>query len=342
MKANKYLYVFLMMILCAGSVDVLANTARIEGEQFNGNRSWAGPHATFTISGGKTASTTVGADGRKLQLQDKLPCTIKWVVDENYSIEVNKIQTRIGSPNIWGYDLYFNEIKCGNVGGWSWKDNVYLDGLTLGNEDSITVRGTATCNLYYIEITYTITPNAPQLTVSEDSIFVAIEPENEEIDSLEIDSLNVDSLGIDSLSADSAVVKLIQEVYLPAKFVAREHLAIEIEMVENPNNMGVVTEDSVFYSTEVGTYTFRARYLAEEGCHNASEWSEIYTVYVLPIVEDEPEVIEGGDNEENQPGTTTGLGDIQSQSQAQKFLRGNILYIRRGDALFTIDGRRVE
>jgi hypothetical protein len=241
---------------------------------------------------------------------------------------VNKIQTKIGSPNIWGYDLYFNEIKCGKVGGWSTKDNVYLDGLTLGNEDSITVRGTSSqVNLYYIEITYTITPNAPQLTVSEDSIFVAIEPETEETD---------------SVRADSVAIELVKEVYLPAKFVTNEHLALEIEMVENPNGMGVVTEDSVFYSTEVGTYTFRARYLAEEGCHNASAWSEIYTVYVLPIVEDEPEVIEGGENEENQPGTTTGLNDVQHSESSQKILRGNILYIRRGDALFTIEGRRVE
>ena len=237
----------LLTLLILGVGNVLGNTAKIEQEEFNGNRAWSGPHANFVITAPSSddwGTTTVGGDGRKLQLSGGKTFTISWTLpDKGYDITVTKIKAKIGAP-LWGFDLYFNETKCGHVNGWSTKDNVYLDNLSLGNNDVITVRLTETGNIYYFEITYTITPHTP--TPTNGSVNVTINPSAK-------NTLDVASL----FSIDDDV---------PTDF------NLEYDLISAYAHGWIISETTNFWADAAGEYVAKARVVSETD-HNASEWS---------------------------------------------------------------------
>ena len=156
------------------------NTAKIEQDEFEGNRDWSGPHADFSISGEGSGTTTFGGDGRKLTLTGGNTYTVAWTLpDKGYSINVKKIHCKFGNAGVSGYDVFLNNNNRGSVGGWSKNDNIYLDNLSLGDDDVITIRATRDANIYWIEMTYTITPNvAPTPTSGVSEVRVTLDPLN--------------------------------------------------------------------------------------------------------------------------------------------------------------------
>ena len=334
----------LLVVALFGFGQLWAENARIEGEDFEGNREWDGPHAHFTISGEGASSTTVGGDGRKLQLTENNVYTISWTVDPGYIIHVTKIETKIGAPTL-GFDLYFNDIKCGGVGMWSTKDGVYLDGLSLGNDDVITVKMTRTGNLYYIDITYTVTP----ITYS-----VAFDGNGSTAGSMDEQSFTYDEAQDLDVSAFERIytvsfdAKMTEVVALTAEYTfAGWALSADGEKAYDPAQhvSNLTTEDG-------GTVRLYA------------VWKE--TAVILPAVEKEGYRFEGWFMNEEKIGEAgdafvptanvtlsalwtdinselpTALDTVGAGNKAAKVLRDGVIYIRCEGKEFTLDGRVVK
>lgn len=150
------IFTILLALLAIGQV--WAATAKIEGTNWDNNRSWTGNFVTFTFSG-ENASYSNGATGTYLQIKANKTYTVSWAVNECHAINVTQIKAKFGNASISSYDVYFNSTKCGKVNGWSTNDNIYLGGLSLGNEGNINVSTTRDANIYWIEITYTMGSN---------------------------------------------------------------------------------------------------------------------------------------------------------------------------------------
>ena len=153
----KKIYLFTILFALLGVGTVWASTAKIEEKDWNNNRSWSGDHVTFTFAG-ENASYSDGVTGTYLQIKGSTTYTVSWAVDPCYKIEVTQIKGKFGNGSISKYEVNYNGIKCGTVGGWSTNDNIYLGNLSLGNNGSITISTTRDANIYFLEMTYTITP----------------------------------------------------------------------------------------------------------------------------------------------------------------------------------------
>ena len=154
----KKFYILTIIFALLGISQAWATTAKIEGSDWNNNRSWSNnDHVTFTLAGENT-SYSDGITGTYLQIKGNTNYTVSWAVDPCYKIEVTQIKGKFGNGSTSKYEVYYNDIKCGTVKGWNTNDNVYLNGLSLGNNGSITISTTGDANIYWLEMTYTITP----------------------------------------------------------------------------------------------------------------------------------------------------------------------------------------
>jgi len=154
---RKFYFLTILLALLGISQTSWADTAKIEGAEWENSYSWNGNHVLFTFSGSNT-SYNDNITGKYLIIAGSTTYSVSWTVDPGYIINVSQIKGKYGRGHVGSIDIYYNDIKCGTVKGWNTNDNVYLGGLSLGNNGNITISATNEANIYWLEITYTITP----------------------------------------------------------------------------------------------------------------------------------------------------------------------------------------
>ena len=248
----KKIYFLTILAVLFGTTSLWANTAKIEQSEFEGNRKWhSDDHVSFEVAGDGTGTTTFGGDGRKLTISANTEVTVKWTVASGCTINVTKINCKFGNAGTSSYDIYFDDQKISSCKGWNKVDNVGLSNLSLGNDGTIRIKTTRDANIYYIDMTYTITPsNAPAVANTEETINVTLDANN--------------------LTANAPQT---------VTFATNDHFAESLEFDVTPNS-GFAHNKGVFYATVAGTYTAKARVAAVNNCHEASAWSNEVTITV--------------------------------------------------------------
>ena len=222
----------------------------------------AGNHATFTfaVTGKTITHNGINYSGMEVGKNSTVKAYFSWTKEADVSIKVTKISldvtgyinhtqtvfggttTDVGSE--WGV---MKTISASNNSGLS--NNVELQ---LKNTSSGLFGGSRSFYIKDISITYTITPNAPSVTVNPKTASVNV-------------TLNTNS----PTNLDVA-----------SKFSSSDHYNSRSYTVStNPGSAGHMN-GSNFYATAAGTYVVKAKYNASTGCHEDSEWGEGLTVTV--------------------------------------------------------------
>ena len=253
MKAvNKFLFV-LCTLLIFGEGNVWANTAQQKEKDLKKSRTWYGNHATFTLSGDNGNNNALNA----INVNANRQVTISWNVNSGSTINVTKLKLWIGhngmvNPFKWvDCDLYINSSKAGSFGTIINEEREY-SGYSLGNNDSFVFYPSRDINLYGVEITYTITPNAPTVSPSTKSVDVTLDASS--------------PTTIDYASCFSTSETHYTEL-------------IKYAFASNPNSKGVMSGNN-FYATAAGTYTIYAYIDAKKDCHVQSANSSNLTITV--------------------------------------------------------------
>lgn len=239
-----------------------------------------GSHATFTFeskdshsisyTGGVTTAYQLG------QLDHNSSRTFKftWNANSGCGIKVTNISfgTRAYSAKEEMYATFNGESKKINnvVGSNTSFSASNSNGLSNGIELTIENRCTGHSKLFggtsyhdevefYLEdisITFTITPNAPGVVSSTDTVNVTLDANN--------------------LTQNSP-----QTVSLDSHFSFPDHYGEfkNYSITTNPNSGGVLS-GSTFYATKAGTYKVKAGISAKDGCHAASAQSGELTITV--------------------------------------------------------------
>lgn len=257
----------LLLILCSWSTQVWGNTATISEGSFKGNRSWSGNHVqSFTISGN---NSSYNSTLRALDIAANTDYTITWIPNTGCDITVTGIKCKIGNPNTWyiwnhnDLDVYINSSKVKTVGGWSSDDNVSKTGMSLGNDGSIVLKTTKGANIYSIEITYTITPDAPTAVATTHTICA---------------TLNTGSIADDEklqLNTSSCFTMPGNDSHF------YETLSYNRSAAAGTDGTKSNVSNNYFYATQVGTYYVKAKIAAKTNCHAESSYSGNITINVI-------------------------------------------------------------
>lgn len=234
-------YILTMIFALLGISQVWANNAKIEQEEFKGNRAWSGPHADFIISGDGQSTTTFGGDGRKLAIEKNKEQTISWTVEEGFDIHVTGLKLKVGSSTPGDGNFYLYGERIDKIAGWN-TNVIDITDLSQGNDGNIKLSGSKDFNIYYLDVTYTVTPTSqPAVVTAETSVIVTIDV------------------------ADKQTVDIKNLFALPANAHSEFTLGYKA-------GKGVL-EGTNFYATSAGAYTVQAQIAPKENCHEGSAWS---------------------------------------------------------------------
>ena len=177
---------------------------------------------------------------------------VNWTVDEGCTINVTAIRMKVGHSRMvhggWTCEISINDEYKWGVG-TSADFRQTADGYNLHNDDNFKLSFSTNADLYWVTITYTITPNDAPAVAEPASVAIPV--------SLSDDRKNVDLSQVFTLAAG-----------VPSDF------AIEY------NKDGGVIDGSNFYAEAVGEYTLKARVAAKENDHEVSAWSGDYVITV--------------------------------------------------------------
>ena len=273
------LVAILLLVLGGWNSEVWGNTASSKNSSDDvqgGKIVMGGNHATFTFeskdshsisyAGGVTTAYQLG------QLDHNSSRTFKftWSTNSGCGIKVTNISfgTRAYSAKEEMYATFNGESKKINnvVGSNTSFSASNSNGLSNGIELTIENRCTGHSKLFggtsyhddvefYLEdisITFTITPEAPGLSKTTETVNVTL-PAN---------TANPTTVGY-------------------KVFTTKDHFGSywNYAFSSNPNNKGVMSGDN-FYATEAGTYKIHAKINAENNCHTESAWSNDFTITV--------------------------------------------------------------
>jgi len=234
-------YILTVIFALSGISQVWANNAKIEQEEFKGNRAWSGPHADFIISGDGQSTTTFGGDGRKLAIEKNKEQTISWTVEEGFDIHVTGLKLKVGSSTPGDGNFYLYGERIDKIAGWN-TNVIDITDLSQGNDGNIKLSGSKDFNIYYLDVTYTVTPTSqPAVVTAETSVIVTIDV------------------------ADKQTVDIKNLFALPANAHSEFTLGYKA-------GKGVL-EGTNFYATSAGAYTVQAQIAPKENCHEGSAWS---------------------------------------------------------------------
>lgn len=240
----------------------------------------SGNHATFTFTASGTNISNAGWPTYTYELGSiehgkTKECTFTWKSNGGCSIKVTKIEfgVRGYTSNIGRTDemkAVFNSTtkNIGSIGTTyttfsETNNNGFSSGIILTLKNTCGGHGLFTRSYdkfdYYIgdiSITYTITPSAPGVNPTTETVNVTL-PEN---------------------TANPTTINYKDN------FSTSDHYGsfFEYAFDSNPNNKGVMSGDN-FYATDSGTYKIKARIKAENNCHVASDWSYL-TITVNPLI----------------------------------------------------------
>lgn len=240
----------------------------------------SGNHATFTFTASGTNISNAGWPTYTYELGSiehgkTKECTFTWKSNGGCSIKVTKIEfgVRGYTSNIGRTDemkAVFNSTtkNIGSIGTTyttfsETNNNGFSSGIILTLKNTCGGHGLFTRSYdkfdYYIgdiSITYTITPSAPGVNPTMETVNVTL-PEN---------------------TANPTTINYKDN------FSTSDHYGsfFEYAFDSNPNKKGVMSGDN-FYATDSGTYKIKARIKAENNCHVASDWSYL-TITVNPLI----------------------------------------------------------
>ena len=242
------IYFLTILAVLFGTASAMANTATKEEGTWDSNRAWTGNHANFEIAGENSKHNN------HLDITANADQTISWTVDEGYTINVTELKMKIGH-NGWfvnNCDIYLNGEKKETVGTTT-DTKVTYSGYSLGNDGHFVLKTTRQVDVYWITITYTITPNEkPAQTSTEETINVTVS------------------------SANKQTIDLTKIFTVTAAHAAESQV---FAFTENPDNKGVI-ENGLFYATAAGTYKVKSQIAAKENCHEATAWTDELTITV--------------------------------------------------------------
>lgn len=228
----------------------------------NGKIVMEGNHATFTFAAsGKTIShNRINYTGFSVSRKNSLECTFSWTYNPNpgVSIKVTNI-----SVDVTGYTALAWETSSlrANFNGTTKNVGNLLGGMTnmsaanaSGLSNNIVLKltnSTSSSKDFYItniSITYTITPNAPTIKQSTETISVSLTNENK------LDMTNL--IGVSDVTD-----------FMPIAFTSNS-----FSDPEGVSSTGSYTfTGKYFYATKAGVYTFTNPYIAaKKDCHEKS------------------------------------------------------------------------
>ena len=262
-KNMKQIYKTLTLLLIAligVCSNVWGNTAQQKEKDLKNSRTWYGNHATFTLSGDNGNNNTLNA----INVDANRQVTISWNVNGGLSINVTKLSLWIGHNGMFvkNCDIYVNGSKAGTVGTIINEKREY-SGYSLGNNDSFVFYPSRNINLYGVEITYTITPNAPAAVASSHTIYA---------------TLNSGSIADDEklqLNTSSCFTIPGNDSHFYSSF-SYSTSAAQGSDVSKAN-----ISNNYFNATKIGTYYVKAKIDALDNCHNASSYSGNHTINVI-------------------------------------------------------------
>ena len=166
---------FLIAVALLAVGQVWAETARISNREWsNDNRNWSGSHVTFTFGGDGTSYYNAAIEANAyLTITGGNEYTISWNVDECYTINVTSLDIRLGHNgmvNVFKWedcDIYVNGALVETIGTTTGSEKSY-SGYSLGNNDHFTLKTSRDINIYWLQITYTITPNTYSIAFHAD------------------------------------------------------------------------------------------------------------------------------------------------------------------------------
>ena len=275
------LTVALMLLLGGFSTRAWGNTISISGTDFDGKRTsnsvvnlGGGLHAVFSLNGTTQGylTKTVLISSYPFHREDNVGIflvkdlangsnksfTIDWTVNDGCTYVINSIRVVGTIPDNDG-----GHVKLGNTStskGKSFDVTVYnVSGTSItltcysqAGKKAITGTNKKTdFNLTDIYITYTITPNAPELTETSKTINVTLDANN--------------------LTQNAPQTVTLSDCFSTAEDEYSTYL--DYAITTNPNSKGFVS-NGVFYATGYGTYKVKALISEHTGCHEESALSE--------------------------------------------------------------------
>lgn len=247
-----------LLVLGGWSSEVWGNTTSYDGSQLNTNGTWGLNHGSFTISGGSFNDNEWNLC--ELNKSNTSTFNISWGANSGSSIKITNITfAMLGYGTGSQVKAKFNNNSYTNIGNLAGgTTDVSIDnpssGLTLTVFCSANIaRG---IRIKKITITYTITPNAPGVVSSTETVNVTLDANN--------------------LTQNSP-----QTVSLDSHFSFADHYgeSKNYSITTNPNDGGVIS-GSTFYATKAGIYKVKAGISAKDGCHAASAQSGELTITV--------------------------------------------------------------
>ncbi len=248
----------LVMILMLGawSVPAWGNSTKNEGSQWNNvvsnSVTWNGIHTTFKIAG--TSMSYGSTLGEYLSLSSGKTYTISWTPDTDCNIKVTQIEANLGNGNTRSYTV--SGTFSGSVGGWKTK-SITASNLNLGKSGTATIQTSRDARLYYLTITYTITPkNAPTIKSTSASVTVSLTNENK----LDMTTL----IGVTNESD-----------FMPVSFESSSFTQTGGVGASNGHFTG-----KYFYATSAGVYTYTNPYVAKKTDHHENSASASGTITI--------------------------------------------------------------
>lgn len=231
------------------------NRARINGEEWKGNRSWAGPHVRFNM---EAPNASYDSYYKELDIKANQKNVIKWTLDKGCNITITNIDLGVGYVSSFSATckLYINGEQKADF--WTTTGSDYsFGGYTLGNNDSILLVTDKNIDLYNVNLVYLISPSdAPtRVSSSVEEVYVTIDEDAKQI---------VDLSSYFSL-----------EDGVPTDF------ELEYEVV-NANGHAFIADGHNFWANAAGDYQVRARVKAAVD-HRPSEWSSPKTITVTRL-----------------------------------------------------------
>lgn len=263
----------LLVFVGGWNSEVLGNTATSTNN--NGVSSnvltIGGNHANFYFSGNplsvyKNKCYSLGTVNKNSTRE----YTLTWTANSGCAISVTGIAFKIQAYNtnaLTSRDgtVEFNgkTTSAGTIGdGWTKisETGTFNSGIKITCKNNQPDKWTGYPFDYYIKdisITYTITPDAPGVSPTTETVNV-------------------------TLPANTANPTAIN---YKDNFSTSDHYGSYFEYAfdSNPGNAGNMSGDN-FYATDSGTYKIKARIKAENNCHEASSWSSNLTITVNPLV----------------------------------------------------------
>ena len=269
-----------LLMVCLFGVNEKAwgNTLSVVDRDFDGKRTsntivtLGGNHVSFTLEGSTEGYHTQYIDlwwrNAGIQLASSLSngssksFTFKWAKNDGCALTINSIRVVGTIPDYDGGYVNLGgatsskgksfDVTKNNVTGNSLSFTCYSQAGTYKSWGQTKNRSTD-FNLTQVVINYTITPDAPGVSPTTETVNV-------------------------TLPANTANPTTIN---YKDNFSTSDHYGSYFDYAfdSNPNNKGVMSGDN-FYATEAGTYKIHAKINALDNCHTESEWSDDLTITV--------------------------------------------------------------